>query len=357
MRVIRLAGDHRTMGRQHGYQVRDLRPHILAAMHKRLASMAERSADPEPYVAELISVWEVVTPAILEMLRGMAEALELTWNELLRYAVAAYLEDHVLGAGHTLGQGCTVWAAAAPITHGSIPLLVKNRDYRPDHQPLQCLAQARPVQGYRYTYVTSAGSPGVFSSGMNEVGLAVADTRVTSLDIGPGVARYSAMMELLEHHASVASALDYLGQVPHIGDGTLVLIDQADDMAVFEAGYSVHGIVRPQEGFVVSTNHFVTDSLSGQWVDRSPPALRGNSECRHARVTHALLADRGQVDTALARRLMACHGDPQEAICRHSELDPRMTTISSALYLPRAGKLLFADGRPCQAAFCAWSVG
>jgi oligopeptide/dipeptide ABC transporter ATP-binding protein len=39
-------------------------------------------------------------------------------------------------------------------------LLAKNRDYRPDPIPLQCLVQAVLTTGYYYTYVTSASNSG-----------------------------------------------------------------------------------------------------------------------------------------------------------------------------------------------------
>lgn len=354
MRVIELAGTHYEMGRQHGRQVRDLRPSILQVMDQRLSKLKKPDADMQPLVAELASVWEVAAHTTMEMLRGIADALELDWEPFFRYTIASYLEDRTLSSA--CADGCTAWAAAGSVTESGAPILAKNRDYVPDHQPLQCLARAEPARGHRYAYVTSAGSPAVFSSGMNEAGLAMADTHVRSLDIGPGVARYSAEMEVLERHDSVRSALGYLRDVPHLGDGTLVLADATGDMAVFETRHTDQGVVRPEADFVVSTNHFVTEPLRTVWVDGNRPARRGNSEGRHARVTAALRAARGRVDAGWARELMASHGGLQDAVCRHSEFDSRSATISTVLFFPRAGEFLFANGRPCQAEFGRWPV-
>lgn len=355
MRVIQLAGDHYAMGRQHGRQVRELRPLILQAMDQRLAKLDQAGVDVVPLVVELMAVWEAVGLSTLEMLRGIADELHLDWRPFSHYTVASYLEDRT--ASRSGAEGCTVWSATAPVTQDGAPILAKNRDYRPDHLPLQRLAHATPAEGYRYTYVTSAGSPAVFSSGMNEAGLAVADTHVASDDIGPGLARYSAEMELLEHHATVSSALDYLWDVPHLGDGTLVLADATGDMAVFETGHTRCGVIRSEEGFVVSANHFVTAPLRDHWVDRNPPELRGNSQGRHARVTAALQASRGHVNAGWAQELMASHGGPQEAICRHAAKDARSATISTVLYLPQAGRLVYGHGQPCEAEFRGRPVG
>jgi isopenicillin-N N-acyltransferase-like protein len=362
VKAIELAGGHYDMGLQHARQVRELRPRIMKAVRQRVKRLKPHEADLQPYVTELATVWEEAARPSLDMLRGIAEGLDLKWEPFFRYTIASYLEDRLQYPNN--GDGCTVWAAAEPITRHGAPLLAKNRDYRPNHLPLQCLARAYPIHGYRYISVTSAGSPAVFSSGMNEKGLAVADTHVTSPDIGPGVARYSAMMEILEHHDDVASALDYLRQVLHIGDGTLVLIDLAGRMAVFEAGHSAHGIVWPEHNLVVSTNHFCSAQMRDRWIDRSPTQLQGNSQNRSVRVAAALQAARGQVDTEWAQRLMSDHGGArptvaearQYAICRHSNIDPLSTTISTALYLPLEYTLLFGNGSPCQVAPQAWSV-
>jgi isopenicillin-N N-acyltransferase-like protein len=362
MKIIELTGSHYEMGQQHARQAQDLRSRILKAMRRRLKSLEPYSAELVPYVAELTSAWEEIARPTLEMLRGMAEGLDLKWDPFFRYTIASYLEDRLQRP--TYGEGCTVWTASEPITRHGVPILAKNRDYRPDHQLLQCLARAHSLQGYRYLYVTSAGSPAVFCSGMNEAGLAVADTRVTSQSVGPGVARYSVMMEILEHHNNVPSALDYLRQVPHMGDGTLTLIDQAGDMAVFETGHTTYSILRPEHGLVVSTNHFCGSPLRDCWVDRSPPELRGNSQNRRARVATALEAARGHVDAAWAQALMADHGGrrptlaqrKQQAICRHRNVDPQSITVSTALYLPQEHMLLFANGQPCRVPFQAWPV-
>jgi isopenicillin-N N-acyltransferase-like protein len=362
MKVLELSGDHYQMGWQHAQQVRDLRPQIVKAMRQRLKSLSVCETDLQPAITELTSVWQEVAQPTLAMLRGIAEGLDLKWSSFLRYTLASYLESRFQPMA--CGDGCTVWAATGSITRGGVSILAKNRDYRPNHPRLACLARARPAQGYGYLYATSAGSPAVFSSGMNEVGLAVADTHVTSLDVGPGVARYSAMMEILEHHHSVASALDYLRQVSHTGDGTLVLADSGGELAAFEAGNTTCAILRAEHDFVVSTNHFRSPELCTRCQDLSRSELQGNSQNRHARVTAALEMASGQVDVAWAHALMSDHGGRrpstlgrrQHAICRHSRVDPPYVTISVAVYMPQARTLFFGNDRPCRAVLWAWPV-
>ncbi|MFU8773772.1 MAG: C45 family autoproteolytic acyltransferase/hydrolase [Anaerolineales bacterium] len=349
---IDLAGNHYTMGLQHGYQVRRLRPQISSAIKNRLLLLAKLDRDFETRIENLSLLWEEIARPTLEMMRGMAKNLSFEWDTFLRYTVGSYLVDRALQS--RLSDGCTVWAAISPVTSDGTTMLIKNRDYRPWHKGIQCLVRAKPARGYQYTYLTSAGSPGVYSSGINEAGLVVADTHVASLDIGKGVARYSLTMELLEHHPNVRSGLDYLNQVTHIGDGTLVLLDSQGDMAVYECGHTKRGIIRGQGGFVVSTNHFVSDELNKHWMDYNPPKLRGNSEARYARISKVLQASSGQIDVQFAIDLMASHGNRLESICRHQDFSPRSTTISSVIYLPQQNLIYLANGLPCRERFHSW---
>ena len=364
------------MGLQHGRQVADQRSLIAQAMTSRLQELRRLGAcEPAQLQPALAALVEVDRP-LMEFLRGLAEALMLDDGDLGSYTLSSYLKDICrvkqsdCDASGT--EGCTTWAASAPLTREGEPLLVKNRDYADDHVPLQTLARVAPTSGYRYLAIGSAGSPDVFSSGINERGLAVVDTHVLSHDLGPGLPRFSLMRELLTHHASAESGLAYLRSVPHMGGGTLILADMAGHLAVCESGHQHCGYVERRRGFVVSTNHYVTPELAHQWIDGEPERLRGNSQARRQRVIEALSGARERIDGLWAESLMPNHGSPQDAICRHSDLwataVPAGTigrrTISSVIFLPagfpdepiRQPALLLAHGQPCQGRWTRWRV-
>ncbi len=352
---IRLAGDHYTMGRQHGRQVIDLQPFLASAMENRLETLEKLGINLKNYIDEQLDLWKEAARPTMDMLRGLGDALGLPDERFFKYTIASYLTDRARGFSSE-GKGCTVWGAAGPVTVDDEPLLAKNRDYWLDHRQLQCLANAHPRQGYNYLYLTSAGSPGVFSAGMNEAGLAVADTHVASLDIGPGLPRYALMMEILERHETVGSALDYLRDAPHVGNGTLALVDAYGDMAVFETGHEHPGVVLPEGGFVVTTNHYVTPQLCNQWIDREPSGLQGNSLARYMHVQQALQEGRGRVDLAWAEGLMSSHRGPLNSICRHPAIELHSGTIASLIFRPRQKTIYLANGLPCQTDFQAYPM-
>jgi len=353
--LIAISGTPYEMGRQHGLRFIHLRPLIVEAIKARFAQIESDSPDGrfESLVRETTEVLREVDPPILEMVRGQAEALELDFDTLLRYDLVSYLRDDLLTrqAANLASEGCTTWAAVGSATADGQPLLVKNRDYRPEHLPLQVFVTATPTVGYRYIYGSSAGSPGVFNSGMNEKGLAIADTHVCSTDIGPGLPDYSLMMHILEEHDTVRSALDYLSSVPRMGRNNLILADAGGGLAVVELGYHHLSVIEAQYDILVNTNHFVSPSLKESFVDCTLPPMKGNSFHRYDLVRRELEAARGSIDVAFAQRLMATHAGPLASICRHLELDGQSATIATTIYQPARRALRFCHGYPCESPY------
>ena len=353
--LIAIRGTPYEMGRQHGLQAVHLRPLIVEAIEARFAQIESDSPDErfESLVRETAEVLREVDPPILEMIRGQAEALELDFDVLLRYDLVSYLRDDLITrqTANSADEGCTTWAAVGSATADGEPLLVKNRDYRPEHLPLQVFVTATPTVGYRYIYGSSAGSPGVFQSGMNERGLAIADTHVCSTDIGPGLPDYSLMMHILEEHDTVRSALDYTSSVPRMGRNNFILADAGGNLAVVELGYHNLAIVEAQNDIVVNTNHFVSPSLKESFVDCTRPPVKGNSFHRYDLVRRELEAARGSIDVAFAQCLMATHAGPLASICRHLELGGQSATIAATIYQPAHRTLRFCHGYPCESPY------
>ena len=357
--TLNLQGDHYTMGRQHGHQVRRLRPLIAEAIEARFIQIEQYGPDAhfELLLRETRELLQDIDAPLLAMIRGQAEALEFEFDTLLRYDLVTYLLDYLVtrkrfdskrsDAHHKppSSEGCTTWAATGSATAGGQPILVKNRDNRLERLPLQIVIHATPESGYRYVCSGSAGSPGVFCAGINQAGLAVADTYVCSTDLGLGLPDYSLMMHILEAHDSVASALDYLRSVPLQGRNNLILADVRGHLAVFEIGHRNYGLFETHDGALVNTNHFVSPELRDCFVDTNPPPKRGNSFRRYERVTRELNAALGQIDVPFAQRLMASHDTP---ICRHAVAGKDSATNSTSIFLPAQRTMLFCHGLPCQ---------
>lgn len=348
--TLTLQGNHYAMGQQHGQQVRKLRPLILQAIDARFRQL-ERDGPDERFESLLRDTYgllhEIDTP-LLAMIQGQAEALELEFDLLLRYDLVSYLSDDLVIRKYLATEGCTTWAATSSATANRQPILVKNRDYRPEHLALQIVIHAMPECGYRYVYSSSAGSPGVFCAGINQAGLTIADTHVYSIDLGPGLPDYALMMHILELHDNVPSAVDYLRSVPRLGRNNLILADARGRLALFECGNQRYGLFETHDGTLVNTNHFVSSELRDCFVEVDPPEARGKSYRRHEKVNAELKAAFGGIDLPFAQRLMAVHDGPLASICCHPEADSNLTTISASIFLPVQRRMYFCHGLPCR---------
>jgi len=347
VRLLEVSGTHYQMGWQHGRQVRDLRSLIWDAIQSRLASVEGTEGITALTERLLETLREIGGAPTIEMIRGQADGLEVDFQRLFQYAVASYLEDSSLPSS---SEGCSTWAASNGATSSGEPILVKNRDYYLEHLPLQIVTRAEPENGHRYLCVGSAGSPGVFGSGINDKGLCVADTRVRCLDNGPGLPTYSLMMHVLEEHESVRSALEYLKKAKRMGGSNLILADAQGDLAVFEVGYTNYGVIEANDHIVVNTNHFASSDLRDKFVDTNPPETKSSTSHRYSKLRSELHHSYGEIGMELAQRLMASHSGPLDSICRHQDvfMGKETGTISTAIYLPAERKLLFRHGRPCE---------
>jgi isopenicillin-N N-acyltransferase-like protein len=357
-RTLTLEGDPYAMGWQHGQQVLGLRPQIAEAIAIRLGQVEQDGLDDrfEMLVRQTREVIQQIDGSLLAMIRGHAEALALEFETLLCYDLISYLRDDLLVRRTLSSEGCTTWAASGKCTVDRHPILVKNRDYRPEHLPLQVVVRATPEHGYRYVYISSAGSPGVFSAGINQAGLAVADTHVYSCDLGPGLPDYALMMHLLEDHDRVSSALDYLRSVPRLGRNNLILADEQGHLAVFESGNHRYGLFEAHGGALVNTNHFASAEMQEFSVNVDPPEARGRTFRRYGSVAAALHEAWGNVDMPFAQRLMASHDGPLSSLCCHPEASTHVSTISASIFLPVQRKLLFCHGLPCQGHYDEYSL-
>ncbi|HAF71090.1 MAG: Peptidase C45 acyl-coenzyme A:6-aminopenicillanic acid acyl-transferase [Acetothermia bacterium 64_32] len=285
-------------------------------------------------------------PWVGDWLRGLAGALPLPEEELWLYNFGSYFRDlaRIRGAGAAPEGGCSTFAVSS--TRDG-PLLAKNRDCPASMGPWQVWVRVRPEAGLGWLALSSYGVAGASSSGMNEAGLAVADTHVYSRDVGRGLPRFVLMAEILMRCRTVGEALAFLSRVPIMGRGNLLLADGEGTLGLAELGHSRLALRRLGAGFLVNTNHFTDPALAEAFVDVNPPSLRGTSQARHARLT-TLLSGRGCQGLEDAKRILSYHGDSLDSLCRHEEIDPPYRTICGVIYLPQARAVLYTGGYPCE---------
>lgn len=274
----------------------------------------------------------------IDEMRGVAQGFGIDERELFAYLHLGVIDD--------LAEACTAWARS-DARHGAV--LAKNRDFRGEHAGLQRIFRHHDPawHGRRVLAVGSLGSPGVYSSGINSSGLALADTAVATRDHGVGLLRYFLMTRILARAASVDEALAIVRETAHAGGGTLVLADATGALAAAELGHHNTAIEHVSRGSLARTNRFVDPLTAPSWRAPSGDPLAANSQQRRARALDALARWPDEIDVGQAFALMGSHDDAHGAgLCRHaSGGDAR--TISCAVFALSPATLYFSDGTPC----------
>ncbi|HET6521808.1 MAG TPA: C45 family peptidase [Geminicoccaceae bacterium] len=348
-----LRGGPYERGRAQAALCPDLVGHVRHAIAHRLAETRPAFAREE--VRRFVDGQRAVTaglyPEILEEIRGIADGFDLAPGTVFDYLHCSTAMDVAALPEHE-PEGCTSFAVSAGRASGA--LVAKNRDYRPEHIPIQrVMRHADPAWGGREVLVLgSLGSPGNFSSGMNGDGLAVTDTASRTTDMGVGFHRYFLLTWLLVHCATVDEAQAAIRRTTHTGGGLLLLGDASGAVAAVELGHSAIGFEHKSSGRVGRTNHFVTPHMAPTNL-RVPAAAasRANSLRRFPCLSRLLAAlpEPPGVDDAGA--VLAYHGeDGGEAFCRHGG-DDLGTTIAGAIWLTGERRLLSVAGNPCRAAW------
>jgi isopenicillin-N N-acyltransferase-like protein len=354
MLIIKLAGNHYDMGRQHGQKLSHYRAAIsdLVEAHRKKIETYPQGAIFE-IRKEMKDVLAIHSPRTLDMIHGIADGFGLSRNNLLSMMIGSYYEDKLtsLEEKGSHEDGCTTWAYSKKKGAEEGILLAKNRDYLISHRDLQVVLGCKPDNGNEYFSVNSIGACSVFSSGMNKEGLAIADTRVPSFDAGPGLPRFSLMMHILEEFRYVDEALDFLNSVPRMGGGNLVFADASGNIGSAEVGYQSLDLLKKDTGGLICTNHFEGPTMRKKYRQKDRAKERDSKE-RYGEVLRRLSGLGQELTPRQTKGLMSFHGETFN-ICNHGNVDAseKTATISSTLFLPEKKGFYYCEGFPCESPY------
>jgi hypothetical protein len=230
----------------------------------------------------------------------------------------------LLLAGSPAAESCTLWAAVGDAVRDGGSLVVKNRDWRPDHR--QEIRRVTPKQGFRYVGLFAQGNddPGL-KAGVNEQGLVVvsATAPYPQRDLKAMPRAKGRLGRLLREHATVEEALSrrdlFLGP-------TFFLVADRRQAAVIEVGpEGTFAIGKAVGGTVAHTNHYILPAM----VRFNPAKIGESSRERSARI-HELLGTGAPFGPNDFERFSASRdGGPDRAIWRTGKSADSARTLAT----------------------------
>ena len=337
----------RGLGQQAGEP--ETTPAVLNAVMGRIEANRDLIAGFSDFLTEQWQFTADQAPDQLAQLQGIAEGYGLATRDVFAYLHMAAMSD-ANDEAFAEEDGCSVVACSTD-AHG--PVLAKNRDYRGEHRALQrVFFESDPAWGERKVLsVGSLGSPGAFSSGMNSDGLALADTRIGWIRPASGWLRYFLMNEILIRTATVDEAVAFISSQPHVGGGSLTLMDATGKAAIVELSSDRGEVYVSAPAGVGHTNHFLDPEFRQSQTGAGGQG-DAHSRGRLARIDRWLKETRATKPTINdVAELMAAHemtdrSTRSPALCRHGKADGS-ETISTTMFACASRRLYFCPGNPC----------
>jgi len=118
-----------------------------------------------------------------------------------------------------------------------------------------------------------------------------------------------------------------------------------------EASATDHELLRPEDGWLVHTNHYAHPRMKR--YERAPDLIAG-SLSRYERARELMQTRSGPATLPMLKTFLTDHNSSPASLCRHSE---KNKTVFSALIDLTEGTVDAALGNPCQSEFArVWAL-
>jgi predicted choloylglycine hydrolase len=270
-----------------------------------------------------------IFPEVLDEIRGFADACQAPYEHLASF---------IFSIGTFKPTACSLFAA----NNGSEVVFGRNYDFYYRFKQHSESFLTKPLDGY-----CSVGNSDIFigrEDGVNEKGLAVAMAWVAPKTVKPGINFILLTRFILDKCENVKRALRTLTEAHHVSAYSYLLADKEGDMAVVEACAEKVKIRKPEDSFIVCTNHFIHDEmLDVEYRKERPP----DSELRYRTIYKALEENLSKIDIKTAQRILSDH---KGNVCSHID-EIQLGTIWSVVASLKQLKILLAEGHPCRAKY------
>lgn len=348
IRVVDLAGTPFEMGYAHGSAYRDAIRHFAEERVRlsgdplwtgRSLARAEVLELAEACLAE----HERYAPELVEELRGMAAATELSLAELLIVNGFTDFVDTVYRTGTPAqpatpahADNCTAFLVPNSRAGGQ-GFFGQTWDMHDSATPHVVLLRAEPAGAPAFLCFTTVGCVGMI--GLNEAGVAVGINNLLGADGQIGVTWPFVVRRMLTSETA-AAALEALQCAPLAGAHNYLILDASGRGYNVEATATARHVTSLDDAPIVHTNHCVATATRAAERTRDPLS-QASSEARASRA-EALLS-RSEITAYDLQELTR-----DDTICLRAAPPKHVETCGAAIMRPATGDFWMAWGRPAE---------
>jgi isopenicillin-N N-acyltransferase-like protein len=293
---------------------------------------------------------EATAPGYVEGMKGIAEGAQREFREIVALNARYELIYSEASAQGKLPEsdGCTTFALLPEKTTNGHLILGENWDWIPNVEAL--LLKVHEPGRPEVLCFTEAG---IFGGkiGLNSFGLGLVINGLNSNQDNWAQIQKPFHVRCWETLRSkrFEDAVSAVTSTPRACSANF-LIGQTDQRVVnIEAAPSAHLALKPQEGYVAHTNHFLEPERLGILVPEV--SKRPSTRSRYARVTK-LLRESGRLDIPAAQKILTDHDDYPYSLCRHADEsfppEERYQSVVSVVMDLHEHRIDIAKGPPCR---------
>jgi isopenicillin-N N-acyltransferase-like protein len=365
--VLTISGAPYERGRQYGAQTASRVAHSIASYARLFAY--RRGMDWAAAQAAALAYQDCIAafdPDLLEEMRGIADGAGRALGEILalnaRTELLAGIAPGFRHAGYEAAEAanraagvpdygeCTSLVALPEATRDGGTLLAQNWDWNGRQRDacvvLRIHAPGRPD----VLTLTEAGMVGKI--GVNEAGVGVCLNILRSTHDGEGVGvPVHVLLRGILNQNSAAGAVNLLLGA-QTGASSNMLVADLTDAASVEVTPAGHGVIQPQGGVIVHTNHCVSPDTCPVAAPIDPIS---STEPRYNRAEQMMDAARGAITRESIIALLRDRSDGKKSVCVYpdealSTID-RVETVASAVMDLPARTMYIAPDIPDRAEF------
>ncbi len=326
--IMNISGSYTEMGEQMGTLARGILDDYVISYYRNIPELLiEHSVINNisrvlpPRIANLIySLFVRLNQAALGdelkgFMKGYCEALGVSYKKGIDAMFFADILHYMAGKAFTpmAMPGCSGFFARGAATKDGKMLLGRNFDFfgRGVWNTNQTLTIMRPAGGYAYMWVGTLGIPfGGF--GINEAGISFCPFTNFNRDLLlKGRPLFPMCMEIMETASNLDEVVEIIGKEPRIaGLSFLVSDNRACDSRVVGFSANHMEILRPEEDYLIRTNHYRTDAMRSFEV--APRGWHRHSYARYIELDRLIKENYGNITPSHAVSFMSSVNDPFE---------------------------------------------
>jgi isopenicillin-N N-acyltransferase-like protein len=345
--IVKLEGSPRAQGLAHGEQLKQRIQHNIEIYFERFQSEGKVTEDDVLNRAQLY--WDAIqkqNPAYAENLIGVSEG---SGFEILRLA-AINVRYEILYHQFTenaLIDGCTSYAISADSSENGNLIMGENWDWIPQVEGAVLHIKEGDLEILSFTEAGIVGGKIGLSS--NGLGLSVNGLMSTDDDWSRLEKPFHVRCYEILRSKDLAEALRVIGNgTRSCSANYMIAQDVAGPVSVESAPGSVREL-RPENGYVSHTNHFVDPSKLN--ITEPPSEKRQHSQHR-LQQTHQYLSKNSINGMEKIKEMLIDHDGHPYSICRHIDTSEppseHYQTVTSAIMDLHERAMWISDGPPCE---------